>query len=185
MSQDGDLAELSTRQLLRLYADLLTELVDRGIVRSRNAPAGDLAEFLVREAYGGELAPPSEKSWDVRTPDGRLVQVKARLIAAGDRKSHNYSPFRSWDFHFCVFLILDAHTYDVVQAVELPVATVRALARATPHVNGLRIGTRTRLLDQPGAVDRTAELEQALAALAATPVVSRSGALGVNTQPVA
>lgn len=80
MPQAVDLAGLSTRQLLRLYADLLTELVDRGIVRSRNAPAGDLAEFLVREAYGGELAHPSEKSWDVRTPDRRRLQVKARLI---------------------------------------------------------------------------------------------------------
>ncbi len=53
--------------------------------------------------------------------------------------------------------------------------TVRALARATPHVNGFRIGTSMRLLDQPGAVNRTAELGHALAALAATPTVRSSG----------
>jgi hypothetical protein len=157
-----DFAGLTTRQLLRLYADLLTELVDRKVVRSRNAPLGDLAEYLVHRAYGGELAPPSEKAWDVRTPDGRLLQVKARLIADGHRRSHQYSPFRSWGFHACVFLIFDAHTYDVVQAVEVPVGEVQGLARETTWVRGSRVSTRTPLLGLAGAVDRTAAVTDAL-----------------------
>lgn len=169
MPRAVDLARLSTRDLLRLYADLLTELIDRGVVRSRNAPAGDLAEHLAFQVYGGTLAPPSEKSWDIRAADGRLIQVKARLIAADDRKSHNYSPFRSWDFHACLFLIFDAHTYAVVSAVEVPVDAVRGLARATPHVNGHRVATRTPLAVLPGATDRTAELRRALDTLDAPP----------------
>src|SRR4051812_11037011 len=111
-----DLRQLTGRQLLRLYSDILGELVSREVIRSRNAPLGDLAEWLVARAYEGRLAPPSEKSWDVEA-QGRRLQVKARLIAAGDRRSHNYSVFRSYDFDACVFLILDAQTYDVVQAV--------------------------------------------------------------------
>jgi hypothetical protein len=160
-----DLARLTTRELLRLYADILTELVERKIVRSRNAPAGDLAEYLVCVAYDGQLAPPSEKSWDVRARDGRTLQVKTRLIAEGDRKTHFYSPFRSWDFAACVFMILDAHSYEVVRAVEVPVDEVRTLARAAPHVNGFRISTRTPLIRIPGAVDRTDAIAHALAAL--------------------
>jgi len=156
------LQAMTVRQLLRLYADLLTELVRRDVVRSRNAPAGDLAEHLVHRAYGGELAPPSEKSWDVRAPDGRLLQVKARLIAAGDRRSHNYSPFRSFGFDACVFLLLDAHTYDVVQAVEVPVDAVRALARETKWVAGSRVSTRAPLAALAGAVDRTEDISAAL-----------------------
>ncbi len=163
-----DLSRLSTRDLLRLYADILTALVARGVVRSRNAPAGDLAEHLVATAYAGELAPPSEKSWDVRA-DGRPLQVKARLITAGDNKSHVYSPFRSWDFDACVFLLMDAHTYDVVRAVELPVATVKAVARETAWVKGFRITTKTPLLDQPGAVDVTPAVRRALDLLGAQP----------------
>jgi hypothetical protein len=164
MTHAVDLSRLSTRQLLRLYADILTTLVERKVVRSRNAPAGDLAEYLVATAYGGELAPASEKSWDVKAGT-RLLQVKARLIAAGDRKSHVYSPFRSWDFHACVFLLLDAHSYDITQAIELPVATVKALSRETKWVNGFHITGKTPLLSQDGAVDRTAEIARALAAL--------------------
>ncbi|MGI3783124.1 MAG: hypothetical protein ACRYG2_20365, partial [Janthinobacterium lividum] len=33
------------------------ELLHRGVVRSRNAPAGDFAEHLALIVYGGELAP--------------------------------------------------------------------------------------------------------------------------------
>jgi len=163
-----DLSRLSTRDLFRLYADILTALVERGALRSRNAPAGDLAEHLVATAYGGELAARSEKSWDVLA-DGRLLQVKARLLAAGDNKSHVYSPFRSWDFDACVFLLMDAHTYDVARAVELPVATVQSLARETAWVKGFRITTKIALLEQPGAVDVTPAVRNALDALGTQP----------------
>ena len=161
-----ELEQLSTRALLRLYADILTELIDRGVVRSRNAPAGDLAEYLVANAFGGELAPPSEKSWDVRVGDRRL-QVKVRLIAAGDRRSHSYSysPFRSWNFDACVFVLLDAHTYDVARATEVPAEGVQKLAREVKWVKGFRISTGADLRHVIGAVERTAELRQALAAL--------------------
>lgn len=159
-----ELEQLSTRALLRLYADILTELIHRGVVRSRNAPAGDLAEHLLANAFGGELAPPSEKSWDVRVGDRRL-QVKVRLIAAGDRRSHSYSPFRSWNFDACVFVLLDAHTYDVARAIEVPAEGVQELAREVKWVKGFRIGTRADLRHVTGAVDWTAELRQALAAL--------------------
>lgn len=169
MPHDVDLTRLSSRSLLLLYADLLTELLGRGVVRSRNAPAGDLAEHLAHLVYGGTLAPPAEKSWDIRAADGRLIQVKTRLITAGG-KSHNYSPFRSWDFAACLFLILDAHTYSVVSAVEVPAAEVQALAKASPHVNGFRISTGTPLGTLPGAVDRTNELSRALETLGAPPV---------------
>lgn len=165
MPQDVDLSGLSTRALLRLYADILTELVNRGVVRSRNAPAGDLGEHLVLRAYGGELGGRSEKSWDVRAADGRLLQVKTRLLAAGDRGSHVYSPFRSFDFDACIFLIFDAHTYDLVQAVEVPAESVRTAAQPVPHVNGSRISTRLPLLTLPGAVDCSEFIRAALDAL--------------------
>lgn len=80
-----NLADMSSRVLLQTYASILTELVERGVTRSRNAPVGDIAEFLVRIAYDGELAPPSEKSWDVRGSDGRKLQVKCRLVVPDSR----------------------------------------------------------------------------------------------------
>src|SRR4051812_33274503 len=106
-----DLATFSSRELLHLYASILTELTDRGVVRSRNAPAGDLAECLVMRAYEGDLADRSVKSWDVRSSDGRLLQVKCRVLRKDDRSTQFFSPFRSWDFDAAVFVVLDAESY--------------------------------------------------------------------------
>lgn len=129
-----DLSGISSHALLRLYADILTSLNARGVLRSRNAPAGDLAEYLVAVAYGGTLAAQSKKSWDVAAPDGRLLQVKSRVVEPGARTSQNYSPFRSWDFDACVFVHFDAATYEVADAVEVPAETIRALTTPDGHV---------------------------------------------------
>ena len=153
----------STADLLRLYGTILDELRLRDVVRSRNAPAGDVAEHLTRIVYGGELAPPSAKSWDVRAADGRLVQVKCRVIRPG--QAGNYSFFRSYAFDVCVFIQLDSSSYAVASAVEVPVATVESRARASTHVNGSRLSLGGRLVELPGAVDRTAEFRQAFETL--------------------
>ena len=134
------------------------------MTRSRNAPIGDIAEFLVRIAYGGELAPPSEKSWDVRGSDGRRIQVKSRLVVPGSRGTQQYSPFRSWDFDVCVFIKFDAYSYDVVQAWEVPAAGVRELATPVPHVGATaaRVHTKTAFADVLGSLDETARLQASM-----------------------
>ena len=63
---------------------MLSELRARGVIRTLNAPSGDLAETLTERAYQSELAPNSEKSWDVRAADGRFLQVKSRVSAADE-----------------------------------------------------------------------------------------------------
>jgi hypothetical protein len=79
----------SMRDLLRLYGAILSELVRRQVIRSRNAPAGDYAEYLAMVAYDGVLAPLSTKSSDLRAQDGRLVQVKSRVVVSA--QSGNFS----------------------------------------------------------------------------------------------
>jgi hypothetical protein len=49
-----ELQSVRTQELLRLHADILTEPLRRGVIRSRNAPVGDLAEHLVAVELGGE-----------------------------------------------------------------------------------------------------------------------------------
>lgn len=59
---------LTNAELLEHSGRALGELRRRGVVRTANAPAGDLAERLVADAMRGELAPNSQKSWDVIAP---------------------------------------------------------------------------------------------------------------------
>ena len=161
---DIDVRSLTARQLLHLSAQVITELKSRGLVRSRNAPAGDLAEYLVAKAFHGELAAPSVKSWDVSAGD-RKLQVKSRLVDLGNRRYESFSPFRSWAFDACVFMALDCHTYDVIRAVEIPMATVRAIARGTPWVNGHRVSVGQIAGPVEGGRDVTDLIRRALEAL--------------------
>jgi hypothetical protein len=86
-------AQLASTRLLELYGSILNELNHRKVVRTRNAPAGDLAETLTALVYGGKLALNSEKAWDVLAPEDRKIQVKALVKAEGKRPG-NFSVFR-------------------------------------------------------------------------------------------
>jgi hypothetical protein len=74
------LARLTTIELLALTRAILSELKDRGVIRSGNAPTGDYAELLVKLATDGQLAPNSQKGWDLETAAGDRLQVKARVV---------------------------------------------------------------------------------------------------------
>jgi hypothetical protein len=130
-----DWEALTNAELLALSGGALAELRQRGVVRTANAPAGDLAERLVADAMSGELAPNSQKSWDVLvrptvadTPAER-VQVKARVVTdlanAGQRQ---VSAFRSWDCESVMFVLFDP-MYRVRAAALVLAALVREHAK--------------------------------------------------------
>ena len=102
-----------------------------------NAPQGDYAERLVAEAYGGELAPNSEKSWDVLSSTGERLQVKSRVVKDGEPTSaRRASRSRSWEFNSAVIVFLSGADLSVVQATELPVGTVSDSSSWVERVNG-------------------------------------------------
>jgi len=146
LEQSPALAELTTIALLGLSRAILSELRRRGVVRTGNAPAGDYAEFLVRKATGGELAANSQKSWDVRTPSGQRLQVKARVVTdAHVNGERQLSVFRSWDFDASLIVLFD-DDFHVWRAALLPVASLRDAARFIAHVSGHRVFATDDLL---------------------------------------
>jgi hypothetical protein len=104
--------------------------------------------LLVQRATDGELAPNSQKSWDVVTLGGERLQVKARLVTdprnAGERQP---SPFRSWEFDAAV-IVLFADDFQVWRAVRIPVDLVKEASRFSEHVRGDLVIARNELLDQ-------------------------------------
>ncbi|KQU67578.1 hypothetical protein ASC58_13650 [Phycicoccus sp. Root101] len=156
-----DLTAHSPRELLALYSQILTELIRRRIIWSRNAPAGDYAELLVAEAFDGGIARASEKSWDVRVHD-RLLQVKCRVTDASAKKSQTYSPFRSFEFDACVFVLLDSVTYEVVSAIEVDRQVVEESSSLSAWVAGRRV-TVKQVLSLQEKIDVTERLRKAQA----------------------
>src|SRR5438552_10381408 len=145
-AQPVDLARESVGDLLALSREILAELRRRGVIRSGNAPVGDYAELLVQRATAGELAPGSQHSYDVTTPDNVRFQVKARVVTdPKTRSERELSVFRSWDFDAAVVVLFD-DAFRVWRAARLPVDTLKAAASFSEHVRGYRVHATDELL---------------------------------------
>jgi hypothetical protein len=80
MTMMTDFASLPPPQSLLLHAQLADELRARGILRSANNPAGDLAEYLFCKAFGWTPAGNSSPNVDAVAGDGMRYQIKGRRI---------------------------------------------------------------------------------------------------------
>ena len=159
-----DVRGASVAELLSVYRSVLDELKRRSIIRTLNAPTGDLAELLVANALEGSLAPNSEKSFDVSVSDGRLIQVKSRMIVSGKRGERQLSTIRSWDFsHLAV--VLFASDYSISKAVLIPVEIAHDLASEDRHVRGNRLMATDSFFEIDGVEDITDLLAAALLGL--------------------
>ena len=168
MMEDSNVAsvrveDLSVFDLMRLHRQTLYELLRRGVVRSLNQPQGDWAETLVKVAYDGQLAPRSEKGYDVLTPDGNRLQVKARVLDHRNVGSNTTSYFRSWEFDAMVIVLLDPNDLSVGRAVELPLEAAHDNARYVSHVNGYVLTPNEALMSQ--GIDVTERLREAAQSL--------------------
>jgi hypothetical protein len=134
-----DLTALTTRELLRTYLDVLDELQSRGLIRTRNSPLGDIAEYVAWLMYGGTIAPNSEKSFDIAAADGRRIQVKARSLHPTEKRSQAFSAVRSWDFEAMLCLVFDSTSFEPVWARELTTDQARSLGRVVAHTNSTAI----------------------------------------------
>lgn len=143
-----DVKALSVRELLALWASVLRELRERGVVRTFNNPIGDIAEQLVAVHYGGERGSFSQKTWDVRVGD-ELLQVKA-LRRTGSRSRRNLSPVRSDDGYTAVIVVVFTEDLRVDEALRIPREVVNEMFERRAHVNGRIIVLGRALLDHPG-----------------------------------
>lgn len=165
-SGNEGLAGATVGELLDRYTDVLTELRHRGLVRTYNAPIGDLAEYCAAIVYDGLLAPNSEKSYDLVAVDGRKVQVKVRVRRADTSSSATFSVIRSFDFDVCLFLLIDSDG-EVAAAREWTVQEVRDAGRHKPHINGSVVRLSQVTSGSALGIDRLAEFRQAGRELAA------------------
>lgn len=155
MTGNTNLSDLTARELLERIEESMRELMRRGIVRSRNAPLGDVAERIVLIARGGTLEPNSTKSHDVTTPEGHRIQVKARIMSGNGGK---FSQFRSFDFDTAIFLTFDPQTLDITYARELTSSDVVENGSKSEWVRATTLtGGRVRAL----GTDVTAEMQAA------------------------
>jgi hypothetical protein len=154
--------DASVRQLLRIHADVLSELRDREIVRTGNSPLGDYAELLFATAFSWELANNSSAGHDAVDRDGRRYQIKARRVTSRN-KSRQLSAIRklpeaTFDYLACV---LFDENYAILKAIIIPHMLVTRIVKRTEHTNSWRLMLTDNVWNLDGVRDVTSELREA------------------------
>lgn len=117
---------------------------------------GEFAEILVGKYYNAEQLPASNKSADLRTNDGKLIQVKSRKIDKLTTTSLNV--IRSWDFDILV-VVLFSKEGNILKAIEIDSVTAEKLSKRNEHQNGKVLTTNHELLNNERTIDITSDLQ--------------------------
>jgi hypothetical protein len=141
------LRDRSTAGLLEDWSAIMRELRRRDVVRTNNNPAGDIAEAIVAEHYGGERGSFIQRGWDVKTAADERIQVKAMRMTPGSKR-RNFSPIRDADYDTVVLVIFD-ESFRPDEGLRMSRAVVEALFAPTKWVNGRVIKLTRSLRDHP------------------------------------
>lgn len=150
----------STLELLRLHAAVIDELKSRGVVRTKNNPVGDYAEWLVSQSLGLELQSNSVAGYDATGKDGVRYQIKARRVTP-DNRSRQLSAIRKLDeadFDRLIGVIFNAE-FEVTDAYEIPHEVIAEYSRYRSHTNAHVVHLQGSLLSDPRVKDIASQIQ--------------------------
>lgn len=150
----------NVRYLLSEYDRILNELRKTPVIRSKNNPLADYAEWLVCEALGCTRCAKSTKGHDATKGDVRF-EVKARRITE-DNKSRQLSAIRGIQhqhFDFLVGVLFKAD-FQVERAAQIPWSVIEANSRHSQHQNSAIFHLRDSVWDFDDVIDVTADIQR-------------------------
>lgn len=155
----------NVRYLLSEYARILDELRKTPVVRSKNNPLADYAEWLVCEALGCTRCPKSTKGHDA-TKGSIRYEIKARRITS-DNKSRQLSSIRGiQDKHFDYLVgVLFKADFEVDRAALIPWSVIEAHSKHNQHQNSAIFHLRNSVWELDDVVDVTAQIQKVEAKL--------------------
>jgi hypothetical protein len=150
----------STQELLNCFAIVLDELRAREVIRTRNNPVSDYAEWLVAEKLGLKLQTNATKGYDAIGPDGKHYQIKARRLERSDssRQLGIIRNLESKDFDYLAAVLFD-NNFEIKEAYLIPHRRVSKFGSFSKHQNGHILQLKGKLLEPPGVKDITSTLK--------------------------
>jgi len=133
----SELKNLSVVQLLRLNASTIEELIYRGVVRTRNNPVGDYAEWLISSKLGLVLLENSQEGFDAVDANGVRYQIKSRRHSRTN-KSNQLGVIRNLEnnpFDYLIAVVFD-WDYSILFAIKMPITSIEGHAKFNEHQNG-------------------------------------------------
>ena len=154
-----NLAALSIPELLLVHGAVLEELRKRSVLRSKNNPTGDYAEWLVSTRLKLTLKGNSTKGFDATDGTGTRYQIKARRVTP-ENPSTQLGLIRNLEereFDFLIAVVFDAN-WHVIRAAKIPHEILGTLATFRSHTNGYVMHLRQVVFGVSGVEDVTAAL---------------------------
>lgn len=151
-----NLDDLTITELLSAYSSVIDELKRRGVVRSKNNPTGDYAEWLASSGLGLTLAQKSAKGFDATDSEGLRYQIKGRQNTP-DNPSTQLGVIRNLDtcdFDFLIAIVFSAD-WQILRAAKIPHGVVSKLATFRKYQNGHIMHMRHSVLTEPGVENIT------------------------------
>ena len=147
---------LTIPELLRCFANILDELKERKVVRTRNNPVADYAEWLVTQQFGLSLERSSKRGYDAIDQNGKRYQIKSRRLDPTN-ESKVLSVIRNLETNEFDYLIgvLFNRDFTVKEAYKIPHSVIREHARFSEHVNGHILHLQGEVLTAPGVENIT------------------------------
>ncbi len=137
MMNKGYITKISPHELLVLFADVLDELKSRGVVRSRNNPVADYAEWVVTKGLGLSLQSNSTAGFDAIDSKGIRYQIKGRRLYPPN-SSRQLGVIRNLagkKFDFLVAVLFNKD-FSILEAYKIPHYLIGKYARYSEHQNG-------------------------------------------------
>ncbi len=150
----------SNLDLLRLHARVIDELRRRCVLRSKNNPVGDYAEWLVASRLGMTLEGKSNAGYDAVDAAGVRFQIKARRVTSdnGSRQMGVIRKLEDGHFDKLVGILFDAD-FSVLSAYMIPHAMITEYATYKSHPNGHVLHLRGKLLEDERVQEITQKLQ--------------------------
>ena len=150
-----------TVELMASYGQILDELLQRKVIRTRNSPVGDYAEHLFAKCFGWKLQANSTSGYDATDETGIRYQVKCRRAGPSVSGARQLSVFRGLpDAKFDVLAgMLFDEQFSVERAALIPHHVVLERSKYVQHVNGWRFSLDDAVWSLAGVSDVTEQIK--------------------------
>jgi hypothetical protein len=144
------------QELLLQFAQILDELKRRKVIRTRNNPVADYAEWLTAKALGLTLEKNSQSGFDGKDKSGVRFQIKSRRLDLTNQ-SHQLSIIRNLhkrEFDYLVGIIFD-HDFGVLEAYKIPYHLIIKYVKHNEHQHGEILQLSGGIVRDPNVEDIT------------------------------
>ncbi len=154
-----NLAKLTSKELLELYARLGKEFRKRNIIRTANNLTGDLAESLFCRAFEWTLEANSRAGFDATDRERNRYQIKGCTEQNKTRQLSAIRNIEGKDFDVLAGVIF-SENYEVLRAALIPHSVVERLAKRQVHTNSHRFFLKESVWNEKGVKDVTDTLKK-------------------------